>query len=728
MIYNRIPIAFNGLNKVTGPTISYQYDVRTVLVFEDLDLPQYYEVDICNDGDPSTVTMVGTSDGVLIPNAFLRTGKRVKVYIVVQGTDQGAVETRKELTLPVQVRPAREDIDPTEPEQQQIDELVELLNNAVIMAIPTGGDEGQVLAKKSNDDYDTEWVDQTGGGGGGTIVVVPTVTDTNPVYDGTQKSPTITRDTEHTTITGTYEATLPGNYTFTIFLSGVNDVWTDNTTAPKVYAWSVAVPDGSAITPINDIQTWLLCGGIVDKAYTTLNEVLADRDTLVKLMASDNAADYLVRSTSWVSGITANETAMGAIGASDYCSETLLSDSTWCAAIVASAYRSSVLNTEVPTMTSNTTPSGVASASSQSSTGYPWKAFDAEWSDGWGTASTTTDSWLCYDFGKKVKGFVALVNSYASVAVKYVIEGSNDATTWTALTSEITGYVLDRTVKTSLFTQNVDEYRYYRFRCTGGGSGNLGGINMQIYGRNPGGVQTWLKAGSITDKNYITLLEVLADSTTLAALMLDSDAVDYLVTATSWASTITANQTAMTDIGVDDYCADTLLDDSTWRTAICNSTYFESVLNVKVPVMASNTTPSGVCSASNSNSSNEPWKAFDSSDSTAWTAAQNTSSGDSWLQYTFSNNIKAYKLYIKCSLGGSFDGVVAPRFQYYDNTTSAWVNLFTDIIRGNDTRIFQPCVSDKYRFIEARHVWIGDHSTYYSSYVYVIQIYGRASS
>ena len=34
-------------------------------------------------------------------------------------------------------------------------------------AIPEGGTTGQVLAKKSNDDFDTEWVDQTGGGGTG---------------------------------------------------------------------------------------------------------------------------------------------------------------------------------------------------------------------------------------------------------------------------------------------------------------------------------------------------------------------------------------------------------------------------------------------------------------------------------------------------------------------------------------------------------------------------------
>ena len=35
-------------------------------------------------------------------------------------------------------------------------------------AIPEGGTTGQVLAKASNDNYDTQWVDQSGGGSGGT--------------------------------------------------------------------------------------------------------------------------------------------------------------------------------------------------------------------------------------------------------------------------------------------------------------------------------------------------------------------------------------------------------------------------------------------------------------------------------------------------------------------------------------------------------------------------------
>ena len=50
------------------------------------------------------------------------------------------------------------------PIQNWVEQANEVLE-AVEDAIPEGGTTGQVLAKKSNDDFDTEWVDQTGGGG-----------------------------------------------------------------------------------------------------------------------------------------------------------------------------------------------------------------------------------------------------------------------------------------------------------------------------------------------------------------------------------------------------------------------------------------------------------------------------------------------------------------------------------------------------------------------------------
>lgn len=133
MTYNKIQVAFGALRKITGPFISYQYDVQQILVINGLNLPEYYEVDFCNEGDTYTETIVGTVDGgVAIPNKFLRTGKKVKAYLVLVG--DGDVQTRYEITLPVNVRPQRQDIDPTDDQQLQIDALVAALNSGVAKA------------------------------------------------------------------------------------------------------------------------------------------------------------------------------------------------------------------------------------------------------------------------------------------------------------------------------------------------------------------------------------------------------------------------------------------------------------------------------------------------------------------------------------------------------------------------------------------------------------------
>lgn len=131
MIYNKVKVAFGSLRKATAPAIPYQYDVVQKLIIKGLELPEYYQVDFCNDGDTSTITMVGTADGVDIPDQFLQTGRNIKAYLVITGTDEGAAETRYEIVIPVNKRPARTDIEPTPVEQSTIDSLVDALNDGV---------------------------------------------------------------------------------------------------------------------------------------------------------------------------------------------------------------------------------------------------------------------------------------------------------------------------------------------------------------------------------------------------------------------------------------------------------------------------------------------------------------------------------------------------------------------------------------------------------------------
>ena len=136
MTYNKIHVQFGKLRKITWSAINYRYDVTQYLVIDDLTLPAVYQVDFCNKGDRSTITMVNTENGVQIPDELLLTGKDIKAFIVLQGEDPGAVETRYEITFPINQRPEREDIDPTPAEESQINALVTAMNEA----IQTSGD------------------------------------------------------------------------------------------------------------------------------------------------------------------------------------------------------------------------------------------------------------------------------------------------------------------------------------------------------------------------------------------------------------------------------------------------------------------------------------------------------------------------------------------------------------------------------------------------------------
>lgn len=131
MVYNKIYAQIGEERHIVLDPINYQYDIKQILVIQGETVPEYYEADICNVGDTATLTMVGTAaDGVEIPDKFLLDGRNVLVYVVIPGSG-GDVQTRYDITIPVDERAEREDIDPSEAEQKQIDSLVAALNSGV---------------------------------------------------------------------------------------------------------------------------------------------------------------------------------------------------------------------------------------------------------------------------------------------------------------------------------------------------------------------------------------------------------------------------------------------------------------------------------------------------------------------------------------------------------------------------------------------------------------------
>lgn len=360
---------------------------------------------------------------------------------------------------------------------------------------------------------------------------------------------TITCTDNTTVLTKTCPSTSPYEVKFDLPNGGI---WTVKGTISGVeYSTEVNVdlnvelhvtPDGKTVTPVNDIQTWLHCADIWNKNYTTLDQVLADAGTLQALIASNNAADYMVRSTDWSGG------GQGL----------------------------------VPIMTGYTKPSGEASSSGDWGSSYPsYAAFNGQtggryttWTSANGTASSV--KWIQYMSAEpmlvnKVTCRIGNYFGFSNSVTKFEVLGSNNGNTFTSLL----------TVNNPTFTANAD-------------------VEFDIPNNN-----TWYKYIKVSFTGYTC--HNAGQGVTYAVVV---DELQFYAP-----ERICSNQTAMVYIGNNDYCADALLANSVWRDAIYNSEYVESVLNVKVPTMTSNTTPSGEAIGVGKDSSYDYWYAFDNNNS-----------------------------------------------------------------------------------------------------------------
>lgn len=274
---------------------------------------------------------------------------------------------------------------------------------------------------------------------------------------------------------------LPNSGTWTI--SGITSGVSYSTTVDVLDATTLnPVPDGSTVTPTDDIQIWLHCADIFDKSYTTIGEVLADSSTLSALIADSNAVDYMVRSTTWATDVCSNQTAMSYIGLDDYCADTLLGDSTWLNAICNSTYFESVLNVKVPTMTSNTTPSGLCSAYRNNSVAFT--AFAG--TGGYGTSSATnTNDYVQYQFNSPIipkKVYTSRKSGSLSDTGSLAFKASNDGTNWVTLAT-ITWSSAE--VSKNYILNNNDAYTYVRWQSLVSSSNYWKIFAANVYGREP---------------------------------------------------------------------------------------------------------------------------------------------------------------------------------------------------------------------------------------------------
>lgn len=259
------------------------------------------------------------------------------------------------------------------------------------------------------------------------------------------------------------------------------------------------LPDGATVLPINDIQIWLHCANIWDKAYTSISEVLSDASTLQTLISDNNAADYMARSTTWASDVAADSSAMTYIGLNDYCSNKLLSNSIWLNAICSSTYFENVLNSKVPTMTSATAPSGAVSQSGifENQSNYAgWKAFDGSNSTRWLAArssSTSPTNYIQYMFVdpimvKKIHLDFTTTWGATSHITSIKLQGSNDGSTFEDLQefTTIAYPTADLIVSAAIGTSKYIRLQFTGYNASGSSIANGYSIALttcQFYGR-----------------------------------------------------------------------------------------------------------------------------------------------------------------------------------------------------------------------------------------------------
>jgi hypothetical protein len=154
----------------------------------------------------------------------------------------------------------------------------------------------------------------------------------------------------------------------------------------------------------------------------------------------------------------------------------------------------------IPTMTSNTSPSGVASSSSDLGGNYvAWKAFDKTTTEPSTWVSNTSDKWLAYDFGKEQIISHYSMTSYNSTDRTYdpknwTLEGW-DGSQWIILDSQVNQTFTQSQKKTYSCTTRKGLTKYRINISLTNGNVNTAIAELAMFDTSANGTSTTTDAG-----------------------------------------------------------------------------------------------------------------------------------------------------------------------------------------------------------------------------------------
>jgi hypothetical protein len=227
----------------------------------------------------------------------------------------------------------------------------------------------------------------------------------------------------------------------------------------------------------------------VANSQTAMNAVANSQTAMNAVINSQTAMNAVINSSTAMNAVANSQTAMNAVANSQTAMNAVINSQTALNAIRNNAtawntFINSTINVkEVPTMTSNTAPEGVASASSIYGSSYDaFKAFDKNTSTYW-EAGGGVPQWIQYQFVSPVFVHTVVITGHSSAGngfnpTSITIQASQDGSTFIDIQTfnqEFTN------TATTLYIAKQGYYKYWRVKVnnTGGYSPTIRELNFK---------------------------------------------------------------------------------------------------------------------------------------------------------------------------------------------------------------------------------------------------------
>lgn len=124
---NILRVSFGGVRTIVANPL-WQYDYGQTLLIKGLNLPDLYEVHFAPSKTGNAVTVIGTDEGVSIPDALLETAGEFFAWIYLH-TGEADGETEYQIKIPVKERAKPTHEEPTPVQKSEIEQIIAALGN-----------------------------------------------------------------------------------------------------------------------------------------------------------------------------------------------------------------------------------------------------------------------------------------------------------------------------------------------------------------------------------------------------------------------------------------------------------------------------------------------------------------------------------------------------------------------------------------------------------------------